>query len=246
MLENHDPEVLPLPTEQYPVTGGPRTLLRRRQAKQLLAMTERILEVRATTSGSDIIVASFTDSSFDLTEVAGRHGIEIADQASCAAGWDPLSSSGRQRFWHVHCTSAPKLVIYRCSAMALRFQPFEGGAASAFQVSSGSTAIACERYALATHTGTSLSSGRLHAPGIMDTGDTTSFAGWTAGAVGKHTAGNETVNVVRGGMSSNASRVMSCLRPLTQRASHTTDVVRSPAKPLELWTAVMRGLFAQH
>ena len=36
----------------------------------------------------------------------------IADQASCAAGWDPLSSSGRQRFWHVHCTSAPKLIIY--------------------------------------------------------------------------------------------------------------------------------------
>ena len=73
--------------------------------------TERILEV-SSTSGSDITVASFTDSSFDLTEVAGRHGIEIADQASCAAGWNPLSSSGRQRFWHVHCTLAPKLIIY--------------------------------------------------------------------------------------------------------------------------------------
>ena len=109
VLEGHDPEVLPLPTERHPVTGEPRTLLRKRQVKQLLSMTERILEVRATTSGSDIIVASFTDSSFDLTEVAGRHGIEIADQASCAAGWDPLSSSGRQRFWHVHCTLAPKV-----------------------------------------------------------------------------------------------------------------------------------------
>ena len=86
-------------------------LLRKRQVKQLLSMTERILEVRATTSGSDIIVASFTESSFDLTEVAGRHGIKFADQASCA-GWDPLSSSGRQRFWHVHCTLAPKLIIY--------------------------------------------------------------------------------------------------------------------------------------
>ena len=98
--------VLPLPAEHYPVTGGPRTLLQRRQAKQLLAMTERILEVRASTSGSDITVASFTDSSLDLTEIAGRHGIEIADQVSCAAGWDLLSSSGRRRFWHVHCTLA--------------------------------------------------------------------------------------------------------------------------------------------
>ena len=113
MLEGHDPEVLPPPTERHPVTGEPRTFLRKRQVKQLLSMTERILEVRATTSGSDIIVASFTDSSFDLTEVAGRHGIEIADHPSCAAGWDPLSSSGRQRFWHVHCTFAPILVIYQ-------------------------------------------------------------------------------------------------------------------------------------
>ena len=41
--------------------------------------TERILEVRANTSGSDISLASFSDSCVDLTEVAGRHGIEIAD-----------------------------------------------------------------------------------------------------------------------------------------------------------------------
>ena len=47
VLEGHDPEVLPLPTEQHPVTGK---------------MTARILEVRAATSDSDIIVASFTDS----------------------------------------------------------------------------------------------------------------------------------------------------------------------------------------
>ena len=106
LLENHDPEMLPLPTEQCPVTGEPKTLLRKRQVKQLLSMTERILEVRAITSGSDISLASFTDSCVDLTEVAGRHGIEIADQASCAAG--PLSSSGRHRFWHIHCTSTPK------------------------------------------------------------------------------------------------------------------------------------------
>ena len=91
LLEGHDPKMLPLPTEQHPVIGEPRTLLRKRQVKRLLSMTERILEVSAITSGSDISLASFTDSSVDLTEVAGRHGIEIADQASCAAGWNPLS-----------------------------------------------------------------------------------------------------------------------------------------------------------
>ena len=57
----------------------------------------------------------------------------------------------------------------------------------------------------------------------------------------EYTAVNETVNVVRGGMSSNASCIMSCLRPLTQSAPHSTDVVRSRAKPSKLWTAVMRG-----
>ena len=36
----------------------------------------------------------FPDSCVDLTEVASRHGIEIADQVSCAAGRNPLSSSG--------------------------------------------------------------------------------------------------------------------------------------------------------
>ena len=113
LLENHDPEMLPLPAEQCPVTCEPKTLLRKRQVKQLLSMTERILEVRAITSGSDISLASFTDSCADLTEVAGRHGIEIADQVSCAAGWIPLSSSGRHRFWHIHCTLTPKLITYR-------------------------------------------------------------------------------------------------------------------------------------
>ena len=113
LLENHDPEMLPLPAEQYPMIGEPKTLLRKRQVKQLLSTTERILEVRAITSGSDISLASFSDSYVDLTEVAGRHGIEIADQVSCAAGWNPLSSSGRHQFWHIHCTLIPKLIIYR-------------------------------------------------------------------------------------------------------------------------------------
>ena len=60
-----------------------------------------------------------------------------------------------------------------------------------------------------------------------------------------HVTGIETLNVARGGMSSNASCIMSCLRPLTQRASSSsTDVVRSSAKPVKFWTAVMRGLHA--
>ena len=78
LLESHDPEVLPLPVEQCPVIDEPRTLLRKRQVKQLLSTTEHILEVRAITSGSDISLASFSDSCVDLTEVVGCHGIEIA------------------------------------------------------------------------------------------------------------------------------------------------------------------------
>ena len=59
--------------------------------------------------------------------------------------------------------------------------------------------------------------------------------------------GRETMNMARGGMSSNASCIMSCLRPLTQRASSSsTDVVRRSAKPVKFWTAVKRGLLVQN
>ena len=34
LLENHDPEMLPLPAEQCPLIGEPKTLLRKRQVKQ--------------------------------------------------------------------------------------------------------------------------------------------------------------------------------------------------------------------
>ena len=62
----------------------------------------------------------------------------------------------------------------------------------------------------------------------------------------KHVTGSGTLNVSRGGISSNASCIMSCLRPLTQRIPFSsTDVVRSSAKPVKFWTAVMRGLLAQ-
>ena len=63
----------------------------------------------------------------------------------------------------------------------------------------------------------------------------------------KHVTGSGTLNVTRGGISSNASCIMSCLRPLTQRTPFSsTDVVRSSAKPVKFWTAVMRGLLAQN
>ena len=107
------PRCLFLPAEQSSMTGEPGILLPKRQAKQsLTTTTERILEVRASTSGSDLTVASFTDDRLDLTVIAGRHGIEIADQVSSAAGWNPLSSSGCRGFWHVHFVLAPKLIIY--------------------------------------------------------------------------------------------------------------------------------------
>ena len=107
-------------------------------------------------------MANFADSNLDLTEIAGRHGI-IADQASCTAGWDPLSSSGRRRFWHVQLHFSAQACHLqapcRCAAMALRFQPFESVSATAFLVI----------YQL---------------PRIMDTGDIASFAGRTADADG--------------------------------------------------------------
>ena len=53
------PRCSPLPAEQCPVIDEPKALLRKRQVKQLLSMTERILEVRAITSGSDISLAKF-------------------------------------------------------------------------------------------------------------------------------------------------------------------------------------------
>ena len=61
LLENHDPQMLPFLAEQYPMIGEPKTLLRKRQLIQLLSTTQRILEVRAITSGSAISLASFSD-----------------------------------------------------------------------------------------------------------------------------------------------------------------------------------------
>ena len=63
----------------------------------------------------------------------------------------------------------------------------------------------------------------------------------------KHVVGNEILNMSRGGISSNASCVMSCLRPLTHRTPFSsTDVVQISAKPVKFWTTDMRGLLAQN
>ena len=63
----------------------------------------------------------------------------------------------------------------------------------------------------------------------------------------KHVVESEILNMSRGGISSNASCIMSCLRPLTHRTPFSsTDVVRISAKPVKFWTAVMIGLLAQN
>ena len=59
----------------------------------------------------------------------------------------------------------------------------------------------------------------------------------------KHVVGSEILNMSRGGISSNASCIMSCLRPLTQRTRFPRQVWYEPVK---FWTAVMRGLLAQN
>ena len=249
LLESHDPEMLSLPAEQCPVIDEPRTLLRKRQVKQLLSTTEHILEVRAITSGSDISLASFSDSCGDLTEVAGRHGIEIADQVSCAAGWNPLSSSGRHRFWHIHCTLTPKLIIYRLPVAVQQWLSIPNPSDLSLQPRFRSARDQLRLY---------LSGMRWqHTQKRYFLLDTSMIPGsWTLVTLqallegpierSKHDVQSDTLNMSRGGISSNAPCIMSCLRPLTQKTpSSSTVVVRSLAKPVKFWTAVMRGLLAQ-
>ena len=56
------------------------------------------------------------------------------------------------------------------------------------------------------------------------------------------------MNVARGGISSNASCIMSCLRPLTQNRGHHFQQMLSEVQPnlVKFWTAVMRGLLARN
>ena len=213
----------------------PKTLLPKRQVKQLLSMTERILEVRAITSGSDISLASFTDSCVDLTEVAGRHGIEIADQASCAAGWNPLSSSGRHRFWHIHCVLTPKLIIYS----------FPVAVQQRLSTSKPSELSLQPRFRSARDQLRLYLSGMnwQHMQGRYFLLDTSKIpVSWTLVTLQalldeprgllKQVTGSGTLNVTRGGISSNASCTMSCLRPLTQRIPF----------PQRMWCEVLPNL----
>ena len=194
-------------------------------------------------------MASFSDSCVDLTEVAGRHGIEITDQVSCAAGWDPLSSSGRHRFWHIHCTLTPKLIIYRLPVAVQQWLSIPNPSDLSLQPRFRSARDQLRLY---------LSGMRWqHTQKRYFLLDTSMIPGsWTLVTLqallegpierSKHDVGSDTLNMSRGGISSNAPCIMSCLRPLTQKIpSSSTVVVRSPAKPVKFWTAVMRGLLAQ-
>ena len=99
---------------------------------------------------------------------------------------------------------------------------------------------------MAAHTKTVLSFGHFHDSWFMDIGDSAGPCWRGPIERSKHDVGSDTLNMSRGGISSNAPCIMSCLRPLTQKTpSSSTVVVRSPAKPVKFWTAVMRGLLAQ-
>ena len=63
----------------------------------------------------------------------------------------------------------------------------------------------------------------------------------------KGVVGREILNMFRGGISSNASCIMSCLRPLTQITPLSpTDAMRSSAKPVKFWTAQFCVLMRLH
>ena len=214
------------PTEQCP------------SREKLLSMTERILEVRAITSGSNISLASFTDSCVALTEVAGRHGIEIADQASCAAGWNSLSSSGRHRFWHIHCTLTPKLIIYSFPVAVQQWPSTSNPSELSLQPRFRSARDQLQLYLSDMHW--------QHMHGRYFLLDISKIPGsWTLVTLQalldeprgllKYVTGSGTLNVTRGGISSNASCIVSCLRPLTQRIPFSlTERMRMAARTPQL------------
>ena len=136
------------------------------------------------------------------------------------------SSSGRQRFWYVHFALAPKLIIY---SFAVAVQQW-------LSVSNPSELSLQPRFRSARE------QLRLHVKGmrwqhmqgryfLLDTsrlpGSGTSVTLQVlldeSRALLKYSTENETLNVAHGGMSSNASCIMSCLCPLTQRASSSSQ-----------------------
>ena len=195
-----------------------------------------LLENHDPASGSDISLASFSDSCVDLTEVAGRHGIEIADQVSCAAGWNPLSSSGRHRFWHIHCTLTPKLIIYRFPVAVQQWlsipNPSDLSLQPRFRSARDQLRLYLSGYALATHAKRYFLLDISMIPGSWTVVTLQALLDEPRGLL-KHVVGSEMLNMSRGGISSNESCIMSCLRPLTQR---------TPFFPQQVWCEVLPNL----
>ena len=146
-----------------------------------------------------------------------------------------LSSSGRRRFWHVHCTLAPKLTIDSLPVALQQWlstpNPSELSLQPRFRSARDQLRLYLSgmrwqhmqrRYFL-------LDTSKI--PGSWPLVTLQALLEEPRGLL-KHVTGSEILNVTRGGISSNASCIMSCLRPLTQRASLPTDAVRSSAKPV--------------
>ena len=178
--------------------------------------------MRAITSGSDISLASFSDSCVDLTEVAGCHGIEILDQVSCATGWDPLCSSGLHQFWYIHRTLNPNLIIYRFPDAVKQWLSIPNPSDLSLQPRFRSARDPLRLYLSGMHwqhmqkryflLDTSM------IPGSWTLVTLQALLGVSRGRL-EHVVGSEVFNISRGGILSNASCIMSCLRPLTQRAN---------------------------
>ena len=92
-----------------------------------------------------------------------------------------LSSSGRHRFWHIHCILTPKLIIYSFLVAVQQWLSISNPSELSLQQRSRSArdqfAIVLEWHALATHAGTRLSFGHFQDSGFMDIGDTASLVG---------------------------------------------------------------------
>ena len=147
-------------------------------------------------------------------------------------------------FWDIHCILVPKLIIHSFPVAVQQW----------LSISNPSELTLQPRFRSARDQVRLFLSGMRwqHMQGRYFLLDTSRLPGsWTLVTLQalldeprgllKHVTGSGTLNVTRGGISSNASCIMSCLRPLTQ-----TEVVRSSAKPVKFWTAVTRGLLAQN
>ena len=143
-----------------------------------------------------------------------------------ACCWNPLSSSGRHRFWHIHCTLTPKLIIYSFPVAVQQWLSTSNPSELYLQPRFRSARDQLRLYLSGMHW--------QHLQGRYFLLDTSKITGsWTLVTLQalldeprgllKHVTGSGTLNVTRGGTSSNASCIMSCLRPLTQRIPFSSN-----------------------